>query len=178
MILSAFGDKCPQNGSQNGETAPRPETGYHHEGPSVGKTGPFKAGVIKANNSGSVDFRTLVDGIAKVRNGSNVQDKSEMPVKLAPPYMYLSLHFYTRFPGLKAFHGEIYLRIQVCLVIYDSGHSSLQHLLPLGYTSKKSKTGTPPKNQRRGTPPKYQKNQTPESFPQGKPGGNEGCTRG
>ena len=35
MILSTFGDKCPQNCSKNGETAPRPGTGYHHEGPSV-----------------------------------------------------------------------------------------------------------------------------------------------
>ena len=30
-----FGDKCPENGSKNGEMAPRTGTGYHHEGPSV-----------------------------------------------------------------------------------------------------------------------------------------------
>jgi hypothetical protein len=29
MILSTFDEKCPQNGSKNGETAPTPETGYN-----------------------------------------------------------------------------------------------------------------------------------------------------
>ena len=33
--LSSFGDKCPQNGSKNEETAPRTKTGYPHIGPSV-----------------------------------------------------------------------------------------------------------------------------------------------
>ena len=34
--LSSFGDKCPQNGSKNEETAPRTRTGYPHAGPGVG----------------------------------------------------------------------------------------------------------------------------------------------
>ena len=34
-ISSTFGDKCPQNGSKNGQTAPRTGTGCPHEGPSV-----------------------------------------------------------------------------------------------------------------------------------------------
>ena len=35
--LSIFGDKCPQNGSKNGEMAPRTGTGYPHIGPFVGR---------------------------------------------------------------------------------------------------------------------------------------------
>jgi len=34
-ILSTFGNKCPQNGSKNEQTAPRTSMGYPHEGPSV-----------------------------------------------------------------------------------------------------------------------------------------------
>ena len=33
--LSIFGDKCPRNGSKNGEMAPRTGTGYLHIGPFV-----------------------------------------------------------------------------------------------------------------------------------------------
>ena len=33
--LSTFDENSHQNGSKNGETAPRPGTGYPHEGPSV-----------------------------------------------------------------------------------------------------------------------------------------------
>ena len=33
--LSTFGNNSQQNGSKNGETAPRPGTGYPHKGPSV-----------------------------------------------------------------------------------------------------------------------------------------------
>ena len=33
--LSIFGDKCPQNGSKNEQTAPRTNTGYPHIGPFV-----------------------------------------------------------------------------------------------------------------------------------------------
>ena len=33
--LSTFDNNSEQNGSKNGETAPRPGTGYPHEGPSV-----------------------------------------------------------------------------------------------------------------------------------------------
>jgi len=33
--LSIFGDKCPQNGSKNEQTAPRTKTGYPHIGPFV-----------------------------------------------------------------------------------------------------------------------------------------------
>jgi len=35
--LSTFGDKCPQNGSKNGSTAPRTGLGYPHIGPFVGR---------------------------------------------------------------------------------------------------------------------------------------------
>ena len=35
--LSTFDNNSHQNGSKNGETAPRPGTGYPHEGPSVGQ---------------------------------------------------------------------------------------------------------------------------------------------
>ena len=34
---STFDTNLQQNGSKNGETAPRPGTGYPHKGPSVGK---------------------------------------------------------------------------------------------------------------------------------------------
>ena len=34
-ILTTFGDKCPQNGSKNEQTAPRTNTGYPHIGPFV-----------------------------------------------------------------------------------------------------------------------------------------------
>jgi hypothetical protein len=37
--LSTFGDKCPQSGSKNGQTAPRTGTGYPHEGPSAVRVG-------------------------------------------------------------------------------------------------------------------------------------------
>ena len=45
-ISSTFGDRCPQNGSKNGETAPRTGTGCPHEGPSVDyvtRTSPLSA---------------------------------------------------------------------------------------------------------------------------------------
>ena len=34
-ISSTFGDKCPQNGSKNGQTAPRTGRGCPHKGPYV-----------------------------------------------------------------------------------------------------------------------------------------------
>ena len=34
-MLSTFGNKCPQNGSKNEQTAPRTNTGYPHIGPFV-----------------------------------------------------------------------------------------------------------------------------------------------
>ena len=37
--LSTWDNNSQQNGSKNGETAPRPGTGYPHEGPSVGQCG-------------------------------------------------------------------------------------------------------------------------------------------
>ena len=56
-ILTTFGDKCPQNGSKNEQTAPRTSMGYTHEEPSVDQarltthTLLYRATSLKRNNA-------------------------------------------------------------------------------------------------------------------------------
>ena len=60
--LSTFDNNSHQNGSKNGETAPRPGTGYPHEGPSVG---------FERRKESAVDATGLdgIQGASKVEPG-------------------------------------------------------------------------------------------------------------
>ena len=52
-ISSTYGDKCPRNGSNNEEMAPRTRTGYPHKGPSVDQPAWLTILNLKSERTGS-----------------------------------------------------------------------------------------------------------------------------